>query len=179
MRYDWSEPLPRFAPRDRRAFTLVEILIVVAILGILASIVIPRLSNATTVARANTLKDIMRYMRGQVIVYGSQHYDVFPGYPGGDKAQTPTGTVFVNQLTLYSDGFGNTSATNSATYCFGPYLTQMPVNPVNSLGTITIVPAGTALTPDGATGWLYQPSSGLLAPNVMGSDPDGKLYGSY
>lgn len=172
--------LPRARRRGfRGAFTLVEILIVVAILGILASIVIPRLSNASAVARANTLRDILRYMRSQVAVYGSAHFDVFPGYPGGNTAQTPTSATFISQLTQYTDNSGNTSATSSTIYCNGPYLTQMPANPVNSLATISIIAAGAALTPDGTTGWLYQPSTGTLLPNVTGNDPGGNAYTSY
>jgi len=62
--------------RHRRGFTLVEILIVVVILGILASIVIPQFSNATETARQNTLKDELRYLRTQFVVYGAQHNDV-------------------------------------------------------------------------------------------------------
>jgi len=41
----------------RSGFTLIEILIVVVILGILAAIVIPQFSNASQMARQNTLKD--------------------------------------------------------------------------------------------------------------------------
>ena len=42
----------------RRGFTLVELLIVVVILGILATIVIPQFSNASQQARENTSRMI-------------------------------------------------------------------------------------------------------------------------
>ena len=45
-----------------KGFTLVEILIVVVILGILATIVLPQFSNASATARENTLKDELRYL---------------------------------------------------------------------------------------------------------------------
>src|SRR5262245_49632233 len=73
------------ARRSARAFTLVEILIVVVILGILATVVIPQFTSATHETRENTLKDCLRYLRTQVLVFKAQHRDVPPGYPGGDN----------------------------------------------------------------------------------------------
>ena len=55
----------------KRAFTLVEILIVVVILGILAAIVLPKFSNASAIARASMLADDLRVIRMQVQVYRS------------------------------------------------------------------------------------------------------------
>src|SRR4051812_32333230 len=75
---------------SRGGFTLVEILIVVVILGILATVVIPQFSNASQEARENTLKDDLRYLRIQIQVYKAQHRDVPPGYPNADPNQAPT-----------------------------------------------------------------------------------------
>ena len=50
----------RFGVTRRRAFTLIEILIVVMILGILAAIVVPNLTGASTIARENTLSRKIR-----------------------------------------------------------------------------------------------------------------------
>lgn len=162
-----------------RAFTLVEILIVVVILGILAAIAVPKLSNAAHAARESTLKEDLRFLRTQIAVFNSQHRDTFPGYPGGDTTATPSETLFVDQLTLHTDENCNPSATASATFKFGPYLSRMPENPVSSFVTITIVdPAGT-FTADGTTGWLYQPSTGRIQANMVGADSDGKPFANY
>ena len=164
---------------SRRAFSLVEILIVVVILGILAAIAVPKLSSASQVSRENTLKESLRLLRTQVGVYYTQHADSYPGYPGGDTGQTPTGDTFVHQMTQCTDSSGNVSANPSSVYKWGPYIQAMPGNPVNYLGTITIIGPGAPMTADGTTGWLYQPSTGSVQPNVTGKDSEGKNFSDY
>src|SRR6266566_5062226 len=87
----------------RRGFTLIEVLIVVVILGIMATIVIPQFSNATKEARENTLKDCLRYLRVQVQVYKAQHRDIAPGYPGGNNGAAATEQDFIDQMTKFTD----------------------------------------------------------------------------
>src|SRR4051812_38569326 len=115
----------------RTAFTMIELLIVVVILGILATIVIPQFSSASVNAKESALKDDLRYLRTQIVVYRAQHHDCPPGYPNGDRNQAATGADFVAQMTRPSDEDGITGAQNSQTYKFGPYLSAMPVNPLN------------------------------------------------
>ena len=167
------------SPAGARAFSLMEILIVVVILGILAAIAVPKLSNASHVARENTLKDDLRFLRTQIIVFHSQHQEVYPAYPAGNLAQTPTEADFVAQMTQFTDDQCNVSASVSAVCKWGPYLTQMPDNPINSLHTIKILADSDSLTADNTTGWLYKPSTGEIAPNLIGSDSVGKAFSSY
>src|SRR5215470_9697410 len=84
------EPARTRAGNRCRAFTLIEILIVVIILGIIATLVLPHFSDAAHQARENTLKDDLRYLRLQVQVYKAQHRETAPGYPGGDRNAVPT-----------------------------------------------------------------------------------------
>ena len=161
-------------------FTLVEILIVVVILGILASIVIPQFSNASHSARQNTLKDDLRFMRMQITVFKAQHEDVGPGYPSGNPGGQPTEADLVAQLTQYTSASCGVSATWSVTHKFGPYLSKAPTNPLNGKSSFRIVADSSDMpAPDGTTGWIYKPATSELTANLTGTDEHGKLYAAY
>jgi len=166
---------------SRRGFTLIEILIVVTILAIVATIVIPQFSNASNTARENMLKDELRYLRTQIVVYKAQHHDVAPGYPGGDNTQASSESDFVQQMTKHTDEKGTVSASASDVFKFGPYLAGMPENPLNKLSKVQIV-ADTDPWPtaDGNTyGWFYRPFTGDIMANSVGNDQSGQAYSSY
>ena len=70
-------------PRARAAFTLVEILIVVVILAVLASIVVPQMVGAQEESQVNaTLYDLGK-VRRHVVVYRARN-DSFPTIEEGD-----------------------------------------------------------------------------------------------
>src|SRR5438477_8675793 len=149
-------------PRGRcrcNGFTLIDTLIVVVILGILATIVVPQFSNASVNAKENMLKDELRYLRTQVVVYKAQHHDVAPGYPGGDRTAAPTGPDFVAQMTKPTNDYSATNSSATPVFKFGPYLSAMPSNPLTRLDGVWIV-GDTEIMPDptGADyGWIYKP----------------------
>ena len=64
--------------KAKRGFTLVEILIVVVILGILAAIVIPQFTEASTEAKVSRLASDLQTMRSQIELYKVQHSDTPP-----------------------------------------------------------------------------------------------------
>jgi prepilin-type N-terminal cleavage/methylation domain-containing protein len=166
--------------RNRTGFTLVELLIVITILAILATIAIPQFSSASHQARENTLKDELRYLRTQVAVYKAQHEDRPPGYPGGNTAAAPTVAAFTAQMTQHSDIVGNTAAAASATFKYGPYLSKLPPNPINGLDTFKIVGNGQPMpAPDGTTGFIYKPQTLEIIPNLPGNDASGTPYAQY
>ncbi len=155
-------------PRVRRpsAFTLVEILIVVIILGILATIIIALFNNSTADARSTSLRDNLRTLRSSIQLYGAQHVTY------------PSVANFVTQMTQYSDASGNTSATPSATYPFGPYILDMPNLPVGTnKGMATVTgPSYTA-----GFGWTFDSTSGNIKANLPASDVDdsGVAFNTY
>ena len=84
-------------------FTLVEILIVVVILGILAAIVIPQFTQASTEARESSLVSNLQTIRSQIELYKIQHND-----------NPPTdATTFEAQMTGLTDVDGNAAAARS------------------------------------------------------------------
>jgi general secretion pathway protein G len=164
-------PISKQMSARRQAFTLIEILIVVVILGILAAIVIPQFTNASLTARENTMKDELRYLRSQITVYKAQHNDRMPG---------PDEAGFIDQLTKYSDIQGNTSDTNDSTYKFGPYLSKMPSNPLSGKTDIKFAASTSDMTPDDTTGWIYLPGDPFqIIANTSASDANGTPYASY
>lgn len=167
-------------PRRVGAFTLIEILIVVVILGILASIVIPQFSNASHEAREAMLKDDLRFLRTQITVFKAEHRDVSPGYPAGDPAASATEADFTAQMTGYTDTRCAVSVSAQAGFPFGPYLEHVPVNPINGRDTMLIVGPGTLpSSASGTYGWVYQPSSLTILSDATGADASGKNYFAY
>lgn len=163
-------PATRADRRGRAAFTLVEVLIVVVILAILATAVVPQLGTASHTARENTLRDELRYLRTQIVVFKAQHKDVPPGYPGGNRAQVPTEDALIAQLTQFTNDACGVSATRTGSYTFGPYLSQMPKNPLNDLSGVLVIADGqTKPAATGTTyGWYYKPQTQEIWANATG-----------
>lgn len=67
-----------------RAFTLVEILIVVVILGILAAIVVPLFTGATREAAAGTTTYELEKLRRAIDIYQARWNNQFPVVQAGD-----------------------------------------------------------------------------------------------
>src|SRR5258706_2561089 len=127
MRIDLSN-LARYGHEGRRAgVSLVELLLVVVILGIVGAIVVPKLSDGSNITRENTLKDDLRYVRTQIIVFKAQHSDSAPGYPGGKRTATPSQQEFLHQMTGFTDEFCNIVGPK-ADKKLGPYISSMPKN---------------------------------------------------
>jgi len=164
-----------------RAFTLVEVLIVVIILAIIAAVVLPQFSNASAKARASMLADNLRCLRMQITVFKGQHYGVSPGYVNTSPPSSPTAERFVEHMTMSSNTQGQTAAVGTEGYPFGPYFKKMPENPVNGLTTVRIVADGDSFpgAPAGTDGWVYQASTLTFKADVAGTDEVGKAYYDY
>ncbi len=68
----------------RTAFTLVEILIVVVILGILSSIVVPQFAKATEEASHTATFDQLQKIRKALAIYYVVNGNVYPSIAAGD-----------------------------------------------------------------------------------------------
>jgi general secretion pathway protein G len=163
--------------RAHAGFTLVELLIVVAILGILGAMVVPRFSDAARDSRENVLKESLRTLRGQIKLYNAHHDQRPPGYPPGQTTGA-TEALFKAQMTNPTNGAGEVGT--GASYRFGPYLRHVPTNPINNLSTVRVINSGSFPSePSGTHGWVYQPSTLRFAADSPGTDEQGKRYFDY
>ena len=145
--------------RTQHAFTLVEILIVVIILGIIATIVIGIFNNTVDDARAKALKDDLRNMRSQLQLYNAEH------------GTYPMLSTFEQQMVLYTDDLGNSSNTKTPVFRFGPYIVAMPRLPAGVNRNATTITAAGTYTP--GFGWAYDQVTGDFRANLPDSDVDG------
>lgn len=164
-----------------KAFTLVELMIVVAILGILAAIVIPQLQGNTIKARESAAKDTLRTWRSQIEFYKMQHNGKAPGYKGPLAA---TAAELKCQFIGTSDINGNAVAASNPTapFLYGPYLKAIPKNPFNNRDEIVYVPVATqfsAAANGTSSGWLYKKETGEIRLNWTGTDSQGVNYTDY
>lgn len=162
------------------AFTLMEIIIVVVVVGLLATVVIPQFSSDKKQARQIILKDDLQYLRTQITVFRAQHQNVSPGYPNGYSMLPPNVRCFVDQMTEHSDINCNLSQKDSTSYPYGPYLKQLPVNPINNSSDVILVPNNRAMpAPGGSAGWIYKAETQEIIANLTGNDDTGTPYSTY
>ncbi len=156
---------------DRSGFTLLEVLITVAILLVLAGIAVPAFQDTVDDARATSTRQELQRMRTAIDFYAFQHLEQLPGWNGASWDEA----TLRAQLTLASDLDGNTAATGTAGYGFGPYLTEgVPANPFNELDTIVVVaPGGSFAAANDQSGWVYFAADGSIRANTTASTPEG------
>ncbi len=139
--------------KAKSGFTLVEILIVVVILGILAAIVIPQFTEASTEAKTSSLCTDLQTVRSQIELYKIQHNDNLPGVNNGTHTG---GAGFEGSMTGKTDIYGEATV---ATTDYGPYLQKIPTNPFNDLNTVR---AGGAAAGANTDGWRFDTTSGAF-----------------
>ncbi len=137
--------------RRNKAFTLVEILIVVVILGILAAIVVPQFANATKDSQAGNLKAQIKEIQNQLELFRARE----GAYPTmAELTAAPTSGAPGGWGAMIDKG----------------YLKAAPKNPAMSPQTSDVA-AGTfdaatgQMDGDGASAWAYDETTGDFGAN--------------
>ncbi|MEM1329207.1 MAG: prepilin-type N-terminal cleavage/methylation domain-containing protein [Planctomycetota bacterium] len=150
----------------RRGFSLVELVVVVVILGIIGAIAIPRMSRGAAGAADSALIADLAVLRSAIELYQTEHGGTFP-----------TAADIADQLTLYSNDAGGTSATKTGAFIYGPYLRKVPSLKVGAnKGSSAITD-----TAGGGEGWLYDAGTGEISANLADAEVDarGVQYNAY
>ena len=162
--------------KPKKAFTLVEVLIVVSILGILAAIVLPSLQGGIQEARNAVAKDMLKTMRHQIELYKYEHGGTQPGYKGGSLITVEADLIKQFTNCTKKDGSISPFTSPSGDYIYGPYLPKMNANPFNGKSSVLILDDSTEFSAaaDGtSSGWLYKPSKGKIRLNSTEKDRSG------
>jgi type II secretory pathway pseudopilin PulG len=145
---------------------LLEVVIVVAIIAILAAIGIPRMSRGSKGANDSALSGDLAVLRNAIDLYSAEHGGALPG-----------ALTITNQLTLYSDASGNTNATKTSPFIYGPYVRKIPPLPV---GNTRKGQSGIAAADAATIGWLYDADTGTIKANTTTEKDDSNvLYSDY
>ncbi len=153
---------------QRRAFSLIELVIVIVIIGILAAIAVPRLSRGATSASENSLSANLAAMRSAIELFYAEHGNTYPAL-----------AKFEDAMTKYSDAtgakYGDRDTAQGIIY--GPYLRALPPLPVGAAKGKTAAVA----TQGDDGGWVYDASKGTLKSNTAAGEVDsnGKKYSDY
>lgn len=147
----------------KRAFSIVEILIVVAVLGILAAIVLPELRSHSLKAKEAASKENLHILRNAIKLYVAQHNGVPPGYIGDDPSLAAIDALLPIKIVNQQ------------------YVGAMPTNPFNELTTVNAIqdveefPA----QPTGEYGWIYKPKTKTIKIDWPGTDSSRVPYFNY
>lgn len=156
--------------RSRRnaAFTLIELVIVVVIIGILAAIAVPRMSRGAAAAGDSALTANLTQIRNAFDMFQTEHGGTYPALADASKF-----------LTMYTDATASqvqADKDESKGLIYGPYLRSIPSLPVGpSRGKNTFID-----TLGGDGGWVYD-GKGNVKANVPDGVKDalGKAYNEY
>lgn len=138
--------------RPRNGFTLVEILIVVILLGILASMVVPQVSTASEDSRLTSIRSTLQKTRGQIELFKLEHNGV------------PPQTVAMWNALLSRTSTTETNVATPTGTNFGPYLQVIPRNSWNDMTGVS------SAAVDTAAGWYYTCTSDTFELRVRNKD---------
>ena len=142
-----------------KGFTLIELMIVVAIIGILAAIAIPKFAQMLEKSREGATKGTLGSLKSASSIYYGDQQGIWPST--------------LNTFSTYS--FSKYMDNVSAVKVTGAFVPGSP-SPVGNVVTVTTqgsTPTG------GITGWLYDSTSGTVYVNSTVKDSKTIPYSFY
>jgi general secretion pathway protein G len=135
-----------------RAFTLVEILIVVVILGILAAIVVPQFTNAANDARSGNLVTQLQTLNNQIELYAARNNGQYPDFTDDTTAWGLPDAGGSEDGTLIGDNYIKARPMNTAW------------NPSDNGGieAYTVSEVGAGVYGSAATAWVWNTDDNTL-----------------
>ena len=137
----------------RNAFTLVELVVVIMILGILAAVAAPKFLKTSRTATDNGLRQTLSIVRDAIELYAAENGGSLP--PCADAA-----TSLQTALKPYIRG-------------------TFPKSPVGKKDQDVTAGATDPLAADNATGWMYNTSTGEFICNSSALSGDGTAYQAF
>lgn len=143
--------------RVSRAFSLIETVLVIVILGIIAAIAVPRMSAAATNTVVSAATANVAVLERAIALYAAEHNDRTPAHETTGDINNDEAT-FAKRLVQTSNAIGDTGSK----LMYGPYLRELPHNPVNGRRRIRIdgAPAGA-----NTHGWRFDSVTRIIEPD--------------
>ena len=137
--------------KTRSAFTLVELVVVILILGILAGVAAPKLLNTSGEATDNGLRQTLSTIRNAIEIYAARNAGAYP-----------TEANLVSDMEDYIRG-------------------DFPVCPLPGTNDAVVTGSGAdPLVANNASGWMYNDSTGEFICNSTATSNDGATpYSSF
>lgn len=156
----------------RGAFTLLELIVVIATMAVIASIAIPRISKAFDGAGKSAVGQDWATLQRQIDLYALEHDGHYPGFGANPSKQALAHETFSAHLTAWSNRAGDTSVDPDPDFPYGPYvrgsIPTLKAGPHAGSNTVHFAAPGVApaYMPEVDAGWIYQMQTGEIVPNV-------------
>jgi general secretion pathway protein G len=135
----------------RRAFTIIEMLMVIVALAIMAGVVIPQVSSAVDDAKQGSMLANLHEITNAIERYRMEHSGLPPDQVVGRR---------LPQLTSKTNVDGEIGT--GPGYIYGPYINRMPENPLSDTANVYMVTSVPPSSLDKRIGWVYHADSGQI-----------------
>jgi general secretion pathway protein G len=153
--------MPLLMRRRHSGFTLIEMVVVVMIIGILATIAAPRLFGTAGRANDGVARQSLSVIRNAIDTFAAQHAGAFPGADGQE-------TTFKSDLRAHLRGAAFPTCPVGAAK-------NNAVRMMTGGGSVAATIGGT----DATQSWVYNYGSGDFNVNSTDASSDGTTYDQF